>query len=137
MTPEERLKVKVLVIDDEPFMRTTLRQVLTHLGLLPANIYEANGAVTGLKEAVRVRPTVILCDIHMPDGHGFEFMSKLHKLPIPDLAAAPVIMLTSDASEAAVKTALGMKAAGYLVKPISINSVKVGISRVVEGIFDE
>jgi len=125
-------QLKILLIDDEPFIRQTLRHILIQIGLPATNLYDADSAGTGQSEAVRVRPMLIFCDIHMPVADGFTFLDNLRKCPIAPVAATPVVMLTSDASEEAVLSAKGHKVAGYLVKPVSINGVKKSIERALK-----
>ena len=132
MTVAETRHLKFLLIDDEPFIRLTIRQILVQIGFPQANVYEADSATTGMTETLRVRPHVILCDIHMPVADGFVFLSNLSKSPISGISDIPVIMLTSDATEEAVLTAKGHKVSGYLVKPVSINAVKKALERALK-----
>lgn len=132
MSDSELRRIKVLLVDDEPFIRVTLRQILIQIGIPPSNLYDAGDVRAAISETLRIRPTVVLCDIHMPDGDGFSYVASLHKAPIPEVAATPVVMLTSDAGEEAVMTAKGHKVAGYLVKPVSIAAVKKAIERALK-----
>ena len=120
---------KVLLIDDEPFMRTVATQILTLLNIPQDNILEADTARDGMKKTLRFRPDVVLCDVHMPEENGFVYLSYLRKAPKPEIANTLVIMLTSDSTESAVLMARGLKVDGYLVKPVSVNSVKVALER--------
>jgi two-component system chemotaxis response regulator CheY len=128
-------RLKVLLIDDEPFIRITIRQILHQIGVPPSNIYEAGDVKAAIAETLRVRPAMVLCDIHMPGDDGFTYVAALHKAPLPDVAAIPVVMLTSDSGEEAVLTAKGHKVAGYLVKPVSIGAVKKAIERALKVIL--
>lgn len=132
MTSADTRHLKFVLIDDEPFLRQTLRQILVQIGVPQANVYEADGAGTGMNECMRIRPTLVFCDIHMPVADGFAFLHSLHQSPIPGLAETPVVMLTSDSTEEAVLTAKGHKVSGYLVKPVSINTVKKSIERALK-----
>jgi two-component system chemotaxis response regulator CheY len=129
MTVPDVRRLKILLIDDEPFIRSTIRQILVQLGIPQANVYEAGTAKAGMMETLRMRPHLVLCDIHMPEEDGFVYVSYLGKAPMPEVAAIPVVMLTSDSTEEAVKTAKGLKVNGYLVKPVSISSVKRAVER--------
>ena len=125
-------RLKILLIDDEPFIRTTLRQILVQVGLAPANIYDADTVKAGVSQTLRVRPDLVLCDIHMPDEDGFAYLMALHKSPVAGVGATPVVMLTSDATEEAVLVAKQLKVEGYLVKPVSIASVKRSVERALK-----
>ncbi|MBK8175714.1 MAG: response regulator [Rhodospirillales bacterium] len=124
MIPLDLKRMKVLLIDDEQFIRTTIRQILVQIGIPQANVYEADSSDIGLSETLRTRPDIVLCDIHMPAGGGFAYLAKIRKSSLADVAATPVVMLTSDATKYAVETAKGLKVDGFLVKPVSVTAVK-------------
>jgi two-component system chemotaxis response regulator CheY len=128
-------RLKVLLVDDEPFIRVTIRQILVQIGIPQSNVYEAGDVKAALNETLRIRPGFVLCDIHMPGDDGFAYVAALHKAPIADVASTPVVMLTSDSGEEAVLTAKGHKVSGYLVKPVSIAAVKKSIERALKVII--
>lgn len=132
MTAIDSRRLKILLVDDESFIRSTIRQILVQLGIPQANVYEADTAKAGIAETLRMRPAIVLCDIHMPDEDGFVFVANLRKAPLADVARIPVVMLTSDATEEAVLTAKGLKVDGYLVKPVSISAVKRSLERALK-----
>jgi two-component system chemotaxis response regulator CheY len=132
MSDVDLRRLKILLVDDEPFIRLTIRQILIQIGVPPSNLYEAGDAKAAILETLRIRPSLVLCDIHMPGEDGFAYVAGLHKAPIPDVANIPVVMLTSDSGEEAVLTAKGLKVAGYLVKPVSIAAVKKSVERALK-----
>ncbi|CAA7619113.1 Chemotaxis protein CheY [Candidatus Terasakiella magnetica] len=132
MTTIDLRRLKVLLVDDEAFIRTTIRQILVLVGMPQGNVYEAADVKAALAETLRIRPDLVLCDIHMPDGDGFVYVGNLRKAPIPGVAATPVVMLTSDSGEEAVLTAKELKVSGYLVKPVSIATVKKAMERALK-----
>jgi DNA-binding NarL/FixJ family response regulator len=120
---------RILIIDDEPFIRWMVRQLLLDLGA--SQIYEAADGTIGLKETLRLRPDAVLCDIHMPGEDGLAFLAALRATAITAVARTPVIMLTSDKTTGSVVAAKRLKADGYLVKPLSIGSLKKALERVL------
>ena len=126
----EIAKTKVLMIDDEPFIRATLGQILSNIGF--KGIYQADSVQAGLSEFMRVNPALVFADIHMPGEDGFVFVSEIRNDPSPTAAATPIVMLTSDSGQEAVMTAKDNKVNGYLVKPVSVNSVKKAIERALK-----
>lgn len=126
-------RVTVLLIDDEPFIRLTMRQIFAQAGIPPQNITDISNVADGMTEVARVRPSVVFCDIHMPGETGIDFVTQLRAVNLPDLAATPVVMLTSDATADSVMLAKEAHVHGYLVKPVSINSVKQAIERALKG----
>jgi DNA-binding NarL/FixJ family response regulator len=125
-------RLKVLLIDDEHFIRSTIRQILVQIGVPQSNVYEGATARAGLTETLRMRPNLVMCDIHMPEQDGFVYVAQLRKAPIADVAATPVVMLTSDSTEEAVMTAKGLKVDGYLIKPVSIAAVRKAMERALQ-----
>ena len=130
MAETDLKRLKILLIDDEWFVRSTIRQILIQIGI--TNIYEADNVEAAMKETLRVQPDMVLCDIHMPGTDGLAYVARLRKAPIPTVAATPVVMLTSDSTEEAVTTAKELHVGGYLVKPVSIAAVKRSIERALK-----
>lgn len=130
MAKLELKQLRILVIDDEAFVRTTICQILTTIGI--GGIYEAADAKAALAQVERLRPHLVFCDIHMPGADGLAFVRQLHKTPDANVSSIPVVMLTSDNSEESVMTAKGLKVQGYLIKPVSIATVKRAIERALD-----
>lgn len=122
--------LRVLVIDDEWFMRSTLREVLNTIGF--SNVFEAGNAEDGMKETLRVHPNLVFCDIHMENEDGLAYLAKLRSSSVPGVAEIPVVMLTSERSVEAVSTAKELKVSGYLVKPVSTASVRSAVDRALK-----
>jgi len=126
-------RLKFLLIDDEPFIRTTLRQILVQVGATPSSIYEAGSAKEGMSQTLRMRPDLVLCDIHLADDDdGFTYVVAVRKSTVAEVARTPVVMLTSDSTEEAVLVAKQLKVEGYLVKPVSIAAVQRVVERVLK-----
>lgn len=60
---EETDGIRILVIEDEPYVRRIIMQILNRLKI--EKIYEAEEGGEGFKQALRLKPDLILCDIHM------------------------------------------------------------------------
>ncbi|NCU21321.1 response regulator [Candidatus Falkowbacteria bacterium] len=132
MDSVECRRLKILVIDDEPLIRTTLRRQLGMIGLPQSNIFESANAAEGFLETVQHRPDVVFCDIHMPMVDGFHYLKQVRKSADASLAATPVIMLTGDASESSVLTARSLSVNAYLVKPVSTKILQQSIERTLK-----
>src|SRR5580700_3892038 len=87
--------LRVLVVDDEPFMRRTIRSVLRAVGRF--DVREADDGDTALLETARLKPDVVLCDIAMPRVGGLRFVEQLRQHPDPALRETPVVILTGHA----------------------------------------
>jgi CheY-like chemotaxis protein len=128
---EGRSTPRVLIVEDERFMRTMVRNMLAQIGI--TDFYEAADAKSGIEETLRVRPDVVLCDVFLPGDDGFAYLTWLRQSKISGLASTPVIMLTADKSQTAVVRAKDLKANGYLVKPISTVAVQRALNRALAG----
>ena len=118
--------LKVLVIDDETYIRRVVTQLLRRLEV--TYIVEAVEGKAGFMEVVRNRPDVVLCDINMKPVDGMTFLSILRKTSNLDIAKTPVIFLTADSQQETVVRAAKLHVNGYLVKPVSLNDLKKRIT---------
>lgn len=70
---------KLLIVDDEPSIRTSMAQVITEIGYF---VRSAQDGISALVEIRRAIPDIILSDLNMPGMSGFEFLSVVrHRLP--------------------------------------------------------
>ena len=102
---------RILVVDDEPQIRRTMRTVLAAAG------YEVDDARTGeesLEKLRGFRPDLVLLDINMPGMGGFAACTAIRADTV-----APVIMLTARDSEADKIQALDAGADNFVTKPFS------------------
>jgi two-component system chemotaxis response regulator CheY len=122
--------VVVLVIEDMTSIRKLICGMLGKIGI--RTVLEAADGKAGLDEAVKWKPTLILCDVHMEPVDGKQFLSTLRILNERKVALTPVIMLTSDTSRDMVTFAKEQRVAGYLVKPVSLADMKARIDAVLK-----
>ena len=73
----ERLMVKILVLDDEPFMLKLLARMLTNQGFTSVALCESGRAALDRVDGVDTRPNLILLDLNMPEMDGIEFVRHL------------------------------------------------------------
>ena len=111
--------VRVLIVDDEPFMRRTIRAMLRAVGRFV--VTEADDGDVALLMIGRVKPDVVLCDISMPRMGGLRFVELLRERS--GMHDMPVIMLTGHAEEATVIAASKFRINGYLIKPVSLKQL--------------
>jgi two-component system chemotaxis response regulator CheY len=112
-----QIQSRILVVDDEPFIRRTVKSILRVVGQF--QMEEAADGESALALVDSFRPHVVLCDVGMAPMNGFAFLEKLRSHHDEALRQTPVVMLTADASEGTVRAAMKLKPAGYLVKPVS------------------
>jgi DNA-binding response OmpR family regulator len=113
---------KVLVVDDEHYMRKVVRTLLMSIGV--RTIYEAADGPAGL-EIIRTKaPNVVIVDWQMPglDGAGFVRMVRSPAtFPFPDV---PIIMLTGHGERSRVIEAMQIGVNEFLLKPVSSKALQ-------------
>jgi PAS domain S-box-containing protein len=80
----------VLVVEDDPSSRRTLRQMLKKEGF---EVAEAENGRVALEHVARSRPSVILLDLMMPQMDGFEFVADLRSRE--EWRTIPVVVVTT------------------------------------------
>jgi CheY-like chemotaxis protein len=114
--------IKVLVVDDEPYMRKVVRALLMSLGV--RNIFEAADGPAGL-EAIRVHaPNVVILDWQMPGLDGAGFMRIVRSPDTFPQAGVPIIMLTGHGERSRVLEAIKVGVNEFLLKPVSQNALR-------------
>lgn len=101
--------IRVLLIDDDPMVRTGLRMILANDPDLEV-IGEAPNGLEGLDAIAAHRPDVVLSDIRMPVLDGIGLLERLG----PD--DPPVLVLTTFNTDEYVVRALQQGAKGFLLK---------------------
>jgi two-component system chemotaxis response regulator CheY len=115
MNPPENKRI--LIVDDERFMRSTVKVMLRAIGQF--TVEEAADGTAALEAVAMFKPDVVICDNGMAPMNGLEFVAKLRGHAEERLRGTPVVMLTGDAKEATLLDAAKLKVSGYLVKPVS------------------
>ncbi len=117
---------KVLIVEDDTLLATTFSMFVEDLG------YKVAGIVSNGKESIELckknKPDIVLMDIHLPGKiDGIKAAEE-----IQENLNIPIIFITSDEQESTVKRALASNSYGYLLKPVSKNSLKVTIELALE-----
>lgn len=118
---EQVATIKVLIVDDETYMRKVVATLLESIGV--QTIYEAEDGSAGLDLIRRKNPSVVILDWQMPglDGPGFmRIVRSPNSFPYPDV---PIIMLTGHGERSRVVEALKVGVNEFLVKPVSSKSL--------------
>jgi CheY-like chemotaxis protein len=107
----------VLVIDDNQFMRKTVRNLLLNIGI--KEIYEANDGVAGLDAVRTIGPNIVILDWEMPLLNGPEFVRIVRSPGVFPMSDIPIIMLSSYGERSRVIEAMRLGVNEYLRKPVS------------------
>lgn len=114
----------VLVVDDDDAHRELYRTLLDEAGY---RVVEASDGVEGLRVALRERPGLVITDLHMPGMNGWELL--LHLRARREVAAVPVVMVTSDACGIPRASLVGSGLAGLVPKPFDIDALLDVVAR--------
>ena len=111
------LSSRVLIVDDDAYLRATLRQQLSIEGF--NDVFEV-GVLAELDQAlVHAKPDLILLDIQLPDGNGVDVCRRLRRNGF----AKPIIMLTAMGAEKDIVTGLEAGANDYITKPLRMGEL--------------
>jgi len=115
---------RILVIDDERSIRSTLREILEYEGY---QMDEAPDGMTALELAGKEKYDVILCDIKMPQMDGIEVLDRL--LVMND---TPVVMISGHGNIETAVDAIKRGAYDYIAKPLDLNRLLITIRNAME-----
>ena len=109
---------KILVVDDEPLIVDVLRQVLSKAG---HTVVAAASGKEALEKALETRPDLVIMDIVMPEGDGYQATAHIKRHPL--LQDIPVIFLTGQATEDGGRS-YATGGALYLRKPFTDSQIR-------------
>jgi DNA-binding response OmpR family regulator len=115
----------ILLVEDEPALAEIVKESLQSRGF--AVCYAATAAAA-LKDFFALKPALVVLDIMLPDGDGFEIAQKIRATD----AITPILFLT--ARSAAEDVVLGFETGGndYLRKPFSLAELVVRIQSLLK-----
>lgn len=116
--------ISVLLVDDSEVVRTGLRALLSAESGLNL-VGEAGDVRTAVEAARRHQPDVVLLDIRLPDGTGFDACRQI----LQHLPKTRVLILTSAVDDNLLDEAIRAGTHGYLLKEINARGL-------VQAIFD-
>lgn len=114
-------QLRVLVVDDNPFMRNLVRSMLTNIGV--RKIFEAGDGIAALEMIRALLPDVIILDWEMPLLNGPELVRIVRSpgaFPMPDI---PIIMLTAHGERWRILQSAKLGVNEFLCKPVSAKSL--------------
>lgn len=120
------MQVKILVVDDERSIVSTLKMALESDNYKVIEAYTGDGAI---RKAHSESPDLILLDIMLPDMTGYEICNTFRKDPLT--RSIPIIMLTGMGETGRI-VGLELGANDYITKPFDLNILKVKIRNVLQ-----
>ena len=108
---------RLLVIDDDPFLRATLKEQFAAEGF--QDVFEAENLIEAFARIDDSNPDLVILDIRLPDGNGIEICRKLRERGF----AKPIIMLTGQNAEEDIISSLEAGANDYVIKPMRMGEL--------------
>src|SRR5216684_1432091 len=113
----------VLLIDDDD---SVLRAIGAYLERIGAEVHREATGQAGIETFERVRPDVVILDLHLPDVGGLEVLERLK------LQGASVIFLTGHGDIETAVRAMQLGAEHFLTKPVDMTHLAAAAARVSE-----
>ena len=124
----------VLIIDDNTDIRENIAEILELSGY---KTFTAENGKKGIELAIRENPTVIICDIMMPELDGYGVLHMVRKNPATE--NTPFIFITAKTERSDLRKGMEMGADDYITKPFEdielLNAVETRLKRLA--IFDK
>ncbi|MSU64423.1 MAG: response regulator transcription factor [Pedosphaera sp.] len=105
------MSTKIVLVDDHHLLRDGLKMVLRRDPGMEV-VGEASNLVEALECVRRVKPDLVLMDVHLPDGNGISIVRSI----LNEVPQARILMLSGDSDLAHVHEAMKAGVSGYLLK---------------------
>jgi two-component system response regulator HydG len=115
---------RILVVDDDPGVRTSLRQLLGARGYA---VDEASDGAAALERIAEMPPDLVITDLSMPRMDGMQLLAELGAREIE----LPVIVVTAAAEVGAAVAAMRAGAADYVAKPVDLEELALAVGRAI------
>ena len=123
------MKIKTVIIEDEVNARKALENLLSFYCPEIVVAGEAASIEEGLKVIQKESPRLLLLDVHLPDGTGFDLIKKIKKKDFK------IVFVT--AHDQYALQAIKMSALDYLLKPVKPGELRKAITRVEKALEEE
>jgi two-component system chemotaxis response regulator CheY len=107
---------KVMLVDDEEFVRTIMKRMLHGFGI--NLIDEAKDGHDALKQLECSCPNLLFLDLLMEPMDGLELLRRMRAHKVDSIRNLPVIVLTLNSDAETVKQVMPLGVQDYLVKPV-------------------
>jgi len=105
------MQKKILIIEDDSFLRELLAKKLTANGFKVGQTADGQGALSYLKEQ---KPDLIILDLLLPKIDGFEVLSKIKN--DPQTSSIPILILSNLAHKEEIERGFKLGALDFLIK---------------------
>ena len=124
---------RILVVDDEESVLSLVRDIMAHDGY---EVFTASSVTQAMRIARRASPDIIITDLVMPQGSGYDLIAALYKHP--KTYATPILALTADGELVLSRFgddrglfSLSSNIAAYIAKPFSAMELRTTVLAVL------
>jgi CheY-like chemotaxis protein len=123
-----RQQTVILLVEDDPDQMALAELRITMAGYQVRSVDRAKALSRYLRE--EPRPELLLLDVMLPDGNGFDILAQLRGRP--EFSTLPIVMLTAKTELVDIRNGLALGADGYVTKPYSKTQLAEVISHVLK-----
>lgn len=128
-----KIMYKLLIVDDESFIRRGIKELIDMKGLGISQVIEASNGAEALIKAKEFSPHIILADINMPIMNGLDFAFEARKI----LPNTKIAMITGYDYFDYTVTALKAGVDDYVLKPVSRDDITILLKKLVDKLHVE
>jgi two-component system KDP operon response regulator KdpE len=121
------MSATILIIEDNANIRGFIRTTLEIEGF---RALETGSVREGLEAARREQPDLILLDLSLPDGTGWDFLEALREQPAA--RDARIVVLTASADHGMADRVMAAGATAFLTKPIAAGELVAHVRRALD-----
>jgi CheY-like chemotaxis protein len=118
----------ILLVEDDPDQKALGELRITMAGYQVRSVDHAKALSRYLRE--EARPDLMLLDVMLPDGNGFDILAQLRNRP--EFATLPIVLLTAKTELVDIRNGLALGADGYVTKPYSKSQLAEIIGHVLK-----
>jgi two-component system, cell cycle response regulator CtrA len=128
MLPGSLASLKIVVVDDDPMIRTVVGRCVTHFG---ASVTLCEDAAEGMQAIVQVRPHAVLLDLIMPAQDGFYLLRRIKAFEDTHNWHTGIVVITG-VRDSGLEQELEQSGVTYLPKPFTPRDLFNAIHQAVE-----
>lgn len=114
---------RILIVEDDQSLNEGIKMTLEQPGMTLIQVYDLRSARQEVKAAA---PNLILLDVNLPDGNGFDFCREVR-----EFSEIPVIFLTANDMELDIVRGLELGGDDYITKPFSLMVLRARVNSVL------
>lgn len=127
------MKYKALLVDDEKFMISYLKDCIDWAALYIEVVDDAYDGIEAIEKTKKYNPDIVISDIVMPSMSGLEFIKNIHT----QYKSVRIIILSGHENFMFAKEALSYGVVDYIIKPSKISDITEALKKAIASIEEE